>query len=103
MLERDAGNDQSELVLLARLRQIGNARPELVHRDVEFVDGDHQVDKQTIDHLLDAQTTVPLVEPGGTAGKSGDHVLLDQICWHVSVSSVRLVSACRTNHLTIRS
>ena len=84
MLEHDAWNDQSELVLLARLSQIGSAGPELVHRDVEFIDGNHKVDKQAIDDLLNARITVPVLEPGRTGGKSGDHILLDQIGWHVS-------------------
>src|SRR5207237_4131560 len=34
--------------------------------------------------------SLPVVEPGGTGGESGDHVFLDQIGWHMSISSVRL-------------
>ena len=54
MLEHDAWYDQSELVLLARLSEIGNASPELVHRDIELVDGNHQVDEEAVDHQLQA-------------------------------------------------
>ena len=52
MFEHDARHDQSELVLLARLREIGNAGPELIHRDVEIVDSLHNVEKEAIDHLF---------------------------------------------------
>jgi len=106
MLKYDARNDQSELILLARLGEIGNASPELVHRDVEFVNCNHQVDKQTIYHLLDARIAVSTVEPGGTGSKSGDNVLPDQIVSHLnilpsSIQSLRIRasrSGLRTRH-----
>jgi hypothetical protein len=84
MLEHDAWYDQSELVLLARLSEIGDASPELVHRDVELVNGNHQVDEEAVDHLLQAWVALAIVEAGSTSGQSDDHVLFDQIGWHVS-------------------
>src|SRR5216684_1031411 len=85
MLEHDARYDQSELGLLARLSEVGNAGPELVHRDVEVVDGDHQVDQEAIDYLLQARVALAIIQAGGTGGQSSYHVLLDQIGWHLSI------------------
>jgi hypothetical protein len=39
--------------LFAGLREKGNASsPELVHRDVELVYGDHQISEKAVNHLL---------------------------------------------------
>ena len=46
MLERDAGNEQAEFVILRGFADEGDGAPELVHRDVAFVDHLHE-------HFLD--------------------------------------------------
>ena len=85
MLEHDTRHNQAQLVGLASLADVGNAGPELVHGDVELVDGHHEVGKKAISHLLQAGITAPVVEPGGAGRERSNDVLLDQVGWHVSI------------------
>ena len=43
MLERDAGHQQAQLVRLGILADVAHAGPEFVHRDIEVVDGHHEI------------------------------------------------------------
>jgi hypothetical protein len=59
-----------------------DAGPELVHRDVEVVYGDHQIDQQPVHDLFQPRIANAVVETGRFRGEGCDDVLLDQVGWH---------------------
>jgi hypothetical protein len=54
-LDAEARDEQAGLVGLAELRDVGDAGPELVGRDVELLDGAHHVLGDAADDRLDAR------------------------------------------------
>lgn len=82
MFERGAGYDQAQLIRLGRLADIGDCAPELVHGHVEVVNGDHDVMKQPVKHLLEAWIALIIVQPSGLRCEFLDCGFVDQIGRH---------------------
>jgi hypothetical protein len=77
VLERGARHHQAQLIRLGCLANIGDRAPELVHGYVEIVDGDHDVVKQAVEHLLDARVALIVVQTGGPGSELLDGGLVD--------------------------
>lgn len=53
ILPPNAGDNKTEFVVLCCSTDVADARPKLVHTDVEFVDCDHEITKQAVRYLPD--------------------------------------------------
>ena len=85
MLQRNAGDNQAEF--RGGLAEIADTGPDLVHGNVEIINGLEQVSQQAGHNGLQARVAALHVKAGGLVGEFADFVFGDQVCGHGTSSS----------------